>query len=154
MYETRFDFLEANKYFPLIVDAFQSTRLYASTEDSTSLAEEEYASPLSDALLVWFNKDGTNSPCKITIAYICDGILKTIPLVSVFYGIGRLCAVWFVKGCSGSAFTKIYHTFVGVLEILGLGIIILALRILVTLLTLLFLGCMFIKSHLNIKCCR
>ncbi|SPN73944.1 hypothetical protein C10C_0801 [Chlamydia serpentis] len=57
-------------------------------------------------------------------------LILTLPIINTCFGIGRMCAVWGVKDAKDSICLKIYHTLIAILEILGLGILMLILKIL------------------------
>ncbi|SPN73942.1 hypothetical protein C10C_0799 [Chlamydia serpentis] len=69
-----------------------------------------------------------------SISLFFSECIKTLPILGTLVGIGRMCAVWGVKGAKDSICLKIYHTFVAILEILGLGILMLILKILAVIL--------------------
>ncbi|WP_100934293.1 hypothetical protein [Candidatus Chlamydia corallus] len=133
-YETADEFFDATANFPSIQCGYQFVR---SREGSICVL------PSFDLSLVILSvpEDVSCSPLKATAFTIITRVIESIPIVAAFYGIGRLCAVWCVKGFPGSTFTKIYHTFVAALQILGLGIITLILRILFTVFTLPIIFC-------------
>ncbi|SPN73941.1 hypothetical protein C10C_0798 [Chlamydia serpentis] len=61
-------------------------------------------------------------------------LVFVLPIFGTLVGVGRMCAVWGVKSVKDSIGLKIYHTFVAILEILGLGILMLTLKILLVIL--------------------
>ncbi|SPN73943.1 hypothetical protein C10C_0800 [Chlamydia serpentis] len=71
---------------------------------------------------------------RTSLLFLFIRFLEVLPILSIFVGVGRMCAVWGVEDTKDSICLKIYHTLVAILDILGLGILILALTILLNIL--------------------
>lgn len=129
VYKTENEFFTATANYPSLASGFRRIRQAGSC-----------ISPYRDLKVFYLQEspDDPDSAGERTAVLLLSSAIECIPILSTFFGVGRFCAVWCVKGFSGSIFSRIYHTIVGVLGILGLGIIMFILRIIFTLLTLPF----------------
>ncbi|AAD18967.1 hypothetical protein CpB0859 [Chlamydia pneumoniae TW-183] len=130
IYQNEEEFFRATERFPSIGAGYLRVR-----------NKNSVLFPFEDLMLVCPSvpKDFPLSAFKVTTKLIYWSVLESIPVVGAFFfSIGRLFAMWCIEDFPGSIFSRIYHTIVGVLGILGLGIIMFILRIIFTLLTLPF----------------
>ncbi|WP_375793469.1 hypothetical protein O1W69_05065 [Chlamydia sp. 12-01] len=84
--------------------------------------------------------------CWIIVSYqsLKASLLSSIPILGSIRGLARLYSVWSVKGTIEQINNTIIHTITGVLEFLGLGAILLVVKIVITVFYILILLLFFL----------
>ncbi|AAD18374.1 hypothetical protein CpB0225 [Chlamydia pneumoniae TW-183] len=83
-----------------------------------------------------------NEVCLFEENNLLESVMASIPIMGSILGLGRLHSVWSTQDPKDSKISIIFHTALGILETLGLGIIVLLIKITITILLILFTPCL------------